>query len=150
VDAWAAVNMAKTYTLGQLGAFVDTGVLSSGTISLAIPDNSATGASSTIPVSSGPTVVEAVQISVTATHTFTGDLAIELISPQGTRSVLKTGDDGFFNSQNLSGMVLLSNAFYGENPAGSWTLKVVDVNTGAGGKGAAGTLTNWTLRIYGH
>jgi len=148
VDASAAVNMAKTYTLGQLGTFVDTGVLSSGAISQAIPDNSITGTSSTINVSSGPTFVEAVQISVTATHTFTGDLAIELTAPSGavkTRSVLKTGDDGFANSQNLSGMVLVSNAFYGENPTGNWTLKVVDV-----APADTGTLTGWTLRIYGH
>jgi len=30
VNASAAVNMAKTYTAGQFGAFVDTGVVSSG------------------------------------------------------------------------------------------------------------------------
>jgi subtilisin-like proprotein convertase family protein len=147
VDAGAAVAMAKTYTAGAFGALGDTGVLSSGALSQAIPDNSTTGTSSSINVSTGMTFTEAVQISVTATHPFTGNLAIELTSPppQGTRSVLKTGDDGFFNSPNLSGMVLLSNAFYGENPAGSWTLKVVDVRSGN-----AGTLTGWTLRIYGH
>jgi hypothetical protein len=145
VDANAAVVMAKTYTLGQLGTFVDTGTLSSGALSQAIPDHSITGASSAINVTTGITFTEAVQISVTATHTFTGDLAIELTSPKGTRSVLKTGDDGFFNSQNLIGMVLVSNALYGENPAGTWTLKVVDV-----AQGDTGTLTGWTLRIYGH
>jgi subtilisin-like proprotein convertase family protein len=155
VDAGAAVTMAKTYTAGAFGALGDTGVLSSGTLAQAIPDNSITGTSSTISVSTGMTFTEAVQISVTATHPFTGDLAIELTGPAGTvktRSVLKTGDDGFFNSQNLGsatgGMVLLSNAFYGENPAGSWTLKVVDVHAGPGV--VVGTLTNWTLRIYGH
>lgn len=145
VDADAAVSMAKTYTPGQLGTFTDTGVLSSGTLDKSIPDNSIAGASSSIGVSTGITFTESVQISVTATHAFTGDLAIELTSPKGTRSVLKTGDDGFANSQNLSGMVLVSNAFYGENPAGSWTLKAVDVSAGV-----VGTLTSWTLRIYGH
>src|SRR5262249_38796995 len=133
---------------GAFGALGDTGDLSSGPISQAIPDNSITGTSSTINVTTGMTFTEAVQISVTATHTFTGNLAIELTGPAGavkTRSVLKTGDDGFFNSQNLSGMVLVSNAFYGENPAGTWTLKVVDVRSGN-----VGTLTGWTLRIYGH
>jgi subtilisin-like proprotein convertase family protein len=148
VDAGAAVTMAKTYTAGAFGALGDTGVLSSGALNQAIPDKSVTGASSTINVTTGMTFTEAVQISVTAKHTFTGDLAIELTGPAGTvktRSVLKTGDDGFFNSQDLSGMVLVSNAFYGENPAGPWTLKVVDVATGD-----TGTLTSWTLRIYGH
>jgi subtilisin family serine protease len=146
VDASAAVNKARTYALGQLGTFVDTGFISSATLSVAIPDDSVTGATSTLTVPSTPVqFVEAVQISVTATHPFTGDLGIELISPLSTRSVLKNIRDGFANSADLNGMVLLSNAFYGENPAGTWTIKVVD--------GAAldtGTLTNWKIRVFGH
>ena len=145
VNASAAVNMARTYTAGQFGAFVDTGVISSGTLNLSIPDNSINGAGSAINVP-GTVVhtVEALQISVTATHPFTGDLAIELRSPSGTRSVLKTGDDGF-GGPDLNGMVLLSNAFYGENPAGNWTIKVVDI-----APGNVGTLTSWTIRVFGH
>jgi subtilisin family serine protease len=145
VNASAAVNMARTYTAGQFGAFVDTGVISSGTLNLSIPDNSINGAGSAISVP-GTVVhtVEALQISVTATHPFTGDLAIDLRSPSGTRSVLKTGDDGF-GGPDLNGMVLLSNAFYGEDPAGNWTIKVVDI-----APGDVGTLTSWTIRIFGH
>jgi len=145
VDASAAVTLAKTFT--PLGPFVDTGVISSGALSIAIPDNSVTGASSPLTVPANPVhVVEAVQISVSATHPATGDLGIELLSPLGTRSVLKNIRDGFAGSTNLSGMMLLSNAFYGENPAGVWTLKVVD---GSGVNTTAGTLTGWTLRVYG-
>jgi subtilisin-like proprotein convertase family protein len=88
---------------------------------------------------------EAVQIRVSATHTFTGDLGIELVSPRGTRSVLKNIRDGFGLDQNLSNMVLLSNAFYGENPTGTWTIKVVD-----GDAQDTGTLDNWAIRVYGH
>jgi len=145
VDASAAVNMARTYNLAQLGTFVNTGLVSSPTLGLSIPDDSVTGASNTINVP-GTTVqtVEAVQISVTATHPFTGDLAIELTSPSLTRSVLKTGDDGF-GGPDLNGMVLLSNAFYGEPAAGNWTIKVVDV-----APGDIGTLTNWKIRVFGH
>jgi subtilisin-like proprotein convertase family protein len=92
-------------------------------------------------------LVEAVQISVTATHPAIGDLGIELVSPLGTRSVLKNIRDGFSGSANLNGMVLLSNAFYGENPAGVWTIKVVD---GSGVNATAGTLTGWSIRVFGH
>jgi subtilisin family serine protease len=145
VNADAAVTMAKGYTAGAFGALVDTGTLSSGPLNLAIPDNSTTGAGSSITVGGSPGFVEAIQISVTAKHTFTGDLAIELTSPKGTRSVLKTGDDGFGGAPNLSGMVLISNAFYGENPAGPWSLKVVDI-----APQDVGSLASWTLRIYGH
>jgi len=148
VNANSAVTMAQGYTAGAFGALADTGTLSSGPLNMPIPDNSTIGAGSSITAGGSPSFVEAVQISVTATHPFTGDLAIELTSPKGTRSVLKTGDDGFGdagNFLNLTGMVLLSNAFYGENPGGSWTLKVVDVSPQD-----MGTLTSWTLRIYGH
>jgi hypothetical protein len=146
VDASAAVNMARNYNLAQLGSFVNTGFISSGAISIAIPDNSVIGATSALSVPANPVhVIEAVQIRVSITHTFTGDLGIELISPAGTRSVLKNIADQFAGDQNLSNMVLLSNAFYGENPAGTWTMKVVD-----GLVGDTGTLTNWAIRVYGH
>ena len=143
VDASAAVNMARnSYTL--LGAFANSFV-SSPAISVAIPDNSVTGASHTLAVPGAPvSVVEAVQISVTATHTWTGDLGIELTSPSGTRSVLKNIRDGFGASVNLNGMVLISNAFYGENAAGNWTIRIVD-----GAVADTGTLTGWTIRVYG-
>jgi len=149
VDASAAVNLARTYPLGQLGTFANTGLISSGAINIAIPDNSVTGsAPSTLTVPTNPVhVIEAVQISVTATHPAIGDLGIELKSPSNTTSVLKNIRDGFAGSANLSGMVLLSNAFYGENPAGVWTIKVVD---GSGVNTTAGTLTGWSIRIYGH
>jgi subtilisin-like proprotein convertase family protein/subtilisin family serine protease len=146
VDASAAVSMARTYTLGQLGTFADTGFIASPTLNVAIPDNSVTGATNTLAVPGTPVqVIEAVQISVTATHTYSGDLGIELISPSGTRSVLKNIRDGFDSSDDLNGMVLLSNAFYGENPAGLWTIKIVD-----GNPGDTGTLTSWRIRVFGH
>ncbi len=149
VDAGAAVNMAKTYAV-NLGTFSDaTFIASAAALGLAIPDNSATGVSATLSVNV-PAVqfVEAVQIRVNITHPFSGDLGIELTSPQGTRSVLKTIRDGFFDSPDLADMVLLSNAFYGENPTGSWTLKVVDGNTHVAPN--TGTLNNWAIRVYGH
>jgi subtilisin-like proprotein convertase family protein len=146
VDASAAVNMAKTYTLGQLGTFTNTGFTSSGPLSLAIPDHSATGVTSTITVVPGTVqVIEAVQVRVSLTHTFLGDLGIEVMSPAGTRSVVKNIEDGYFDADNLTNQVFLSNAFYGENPAGTWTIKVVDALFGD-----TGTLTNWAIRVYGH
>jgi subtilisin-like proprotein convertase family protein len=146
VDASTAVNMARTYTAGQLGTFTNTGFISSGAPSLAIPDHSATGVSSTVSVPAGTVrVVEAVQVRVSLKHPELGDLGIEVISPAGTRSVVKNIEDGYFGSADLSNQIFLSNAFYGENPAGTWTLKVVDalaIDTG--------TLTNWAIRVYGH
>jgi len=90
-------------------------------------------------------VIEAVQIRVSVTHTFDGDLGIELISPSGRRSVLKNPFDGYFSATNLNNQVFLSNAFYGESAAGPWTIKIVD-----GIAGNTGTLTGWAIRVYGH
>ncbi len=145
VDASAAVNMARTYTAGQLGAFVNTGFTSSAALNLAILDNSTAGVTHQLNVPGSVQKVEAVQITVNVTHPSSGDIGIELTSPSNTRSVLKNIRDGFASSPNLDGMVLLSNAYYGENPTGIWTIKVVD---GAAGNG--GTLTGWRIRVYGH
>ena len=146
VNVDAAVAMATSYSPGQLGTLADTGWVSSGTLSLAIPDNAAAGVTSTIAVPPAPKnlVIEAVQIAVTATHPYTGDLGIELTSPAGTKSILLNIKNGF-NGNGLAGMVLASNAFYGENSAGSWIVKVVD-----GDPLGTGTLDGWQIRIYGH
>ena len=149
VNASAAVNMAKTYVSGSLGAFANTGWIRSGTLSLAIADNSTVGASTTLTVSTVGTSgkVEAVQIKVSTANAvsgWAGDLGIELTSPSGTRSILKNIKDGFAGS-SLTGMVLASNAFYGESSAGIWTIKVLD-----GWVGGTQTLTNAQIRVYGH
>ena len=142
VNANAAVAAANAYVPGSLGTFSNTGWISSGTISLAIPDNSVTGASRALTVPAKR--VEAVQIMVSMTHPYTGDLGIELTSPLGTKSILKNIRDGFSNTVNISNMVLETNAFYGEAAAGTWTIKVID-----GAATNAGTLTNWQIRVYG-
>jgi len=148
VDAGAAVSAAKGYTLGQLGAFVNTGFIQSAALNLPIPDQSSVGASSAISVPVNPVhVVEAVQIRVNVAHPVVGELGIELVSPTGTRSVLKNIVDGYSDSVDLINQVFLSNAFYGENPAGAWTIKVVD---GFNADTSTGTLLNWAIRVYGH
>jgi subtilisin family serine protease len=145
IDVSNAVNVARAY-VSALGTFVDSGFISSPALSLPIPDNSVVGASNGLAVAAGTaSVIEAVQIRVNITHTFLGDLSIELTSPSGTRSVLKNVEDGYADAQNFVNQVFLSNAFYGENPVGTWTIKVVD-----GLAGDTGTLTSWAIRVYGH
>jgi len=110
VNVSAAVAMAKTYTSGSLGTFTNTGWISSGALSLTVPDNSVTGVTTTLAVPKvGAGIVEAVQIQVTTTAAkgtaatgcttssdgCTGDIAIELTSPLGTKSILKNIQDGF-------------------------------------------------------
>ncbi len=143
VNVDAAVRMAETYPYGQLGTLTVTPFVSSGTLSLSIPDNWAPGVTSTLAMPTDLSI-EAVQITVSATHQRTGDLGIELVSPSGTRSIL-LNIKNVFNGTSLRQMVLESNAFYGERSAGTWTLRLVD-----GRRDMRGTLTNWQLRVFGH
>jgi hypothetical protein len=144
INIGAAVTAAKAYTAGGLGTFVTGSWVASGSLNTAIPDNSATGISKSLTVSDSR-IIEAVQLKVKVSHTYTGDLSIELTSPSGTKSVLFTPYNGFAGSDNLTEMVLLSNAFYGESSAGNWTIKVVDAMNSYNG-----SLASWNIRIFGH
>lgn len=156
VNAQAAVAMATNFasdpfnwlplpTLTETNPDFTNGSYSSGTISKSIPDKSATGVSDTINISSS-LKVESVQVKVQVTHTFSGDLGVELTSPSGTKSILMNINNSFLldGDQNLN-IVLGSHLFYGETANGNWTLKVID-----GLNGDVGQLTRWDLNILGH
>jgi len=168
INASAAVLMARGYALGSLGVFVNTGWIT-GTLptSVIVPDNSTVGVSIPLVVptmgNGAANIVEAVQIQLatSATGGYPADLGIELISPSGTKSILKNIRDGLsggalavnantkevtYRGGSLSGMVLASNAFYGEKGSGTWTIKVVDGWAGHGNQ----TITDAKIRVYGH
>jgi subtilisin family serine protease len=143
-NAANAVAAAKIYTANSLGS-LDVTSWEASTPNSTIPDNSATGVSDTIATTNNKTI-EAVQIKVNITHPWTGELAIELTSPSGAKSVLFNALNGFGSSDDLTNMVLLSNAFYGENTAGNWTVKIID----AGTNDIGGSLNGWSIRFFGH
>lgn len=122
----------------------DNWIYSSGSISLPIPDNSATGISHQIYVSHNFNI-EAVQLRVTAAHTNLGDIGIELVSPGGTKSIISNINNSLDGLLNFSNNLFLSNAFYGEPSAGLWTIKLLD-----GKSGSTGSLTNWKINIIGN
>ena len=113
---------------------------------LAIPDNNATGVSSQVVVTNGDILV-GVTCSVNITHTWKGDLAVELTSPKGTTVRLhnRTGSstDNIIAHYGVDTAVDGPGAladFNGQLPIGSWTLHVWDA---AGGD--VGTLNSWCL-----
>ncbi|MBS1984941.1 MAG: S8 family serine peptidase [Bdellovibrionales bacterium] len=144
VNVDAAVAMARSYSSGW--SALQTQTADSGTIAATIPDDSAAGVTQTLSLSSNLTI-EAVQVEVTATHPYTGDLGFELVSPSGTKSVILHANNNFENDANLAGFVMLSNAFYGEGSQGTWMLRALDA---APGETGTRTLTNWKLKVYGH
>ncbi|NDW15582.1 S8 family serine peptidase [Alteromonas genovensis] len=163
VDAGKAVSMAKSYneSLGEeiisdwngLGSAIGVDEVA---LSSAIPDNNAQGLTVEVEFADD-IVIEAMQFSfdvfnaemgfgfvttdelgTRAVQTSAGtDLAIEVTSPSGTRSVLLsskqslflpalTPDFAFAPGYILNDSVFLSNAFYGESAQGTWTIRLLD------------------------
>jgi len=148
-DAQAAVAMAKTYSsaLGTMHDLTDGSGnwLYSNSVNLAIADNNVSTPTAVDHIAVTQNyVIEAVEIRVSITHPFIGDLGIELISPAGTKSTLLNTNNAD-TEVNLGDVTLLSNAFYGESSAGNWTIRVLD-----GMSGNSGTLTQWKINIFGH
>lgn len=142
VDVSSAVAMATGYS-SSLGALVNVNAASGLNLDQNIPDNSSTGVQSILTIASDYKI-EAVQISLNLSHTLVGDLGVELTSPSGTTSTLMNINSGILISDIVDD-VLLSNAFYGETSAGSWSLKIIDGKTND-----TGTLNNWSIKVYGH
>ncbi|WP_199436886.1 S8 family peptidase [Vibrio owensii] len=145
----------------------------SNTTEVSVPDASLVGGSSAIAVTDDITV-ESVQVKLTLEHSRLPDLAIELISPSGTRSVLQTPRNGLVGQSldpNVTGyenQLLLSNQFYGEDAKGEWTLRAIDTNgdevfsfiayfnssaiydVPMANNAKPGVIKNWSMRIFGH
>ena len=148
LDVSAATESSKTYTADQFGSFLESGWIGWQSLSDEIPDNSSVGYMKQLSVLgsivNNISVIEAVQLRVSANHSSSGDLGFELVSPSGTKSILLNVTNGFSETDNLNSMVLLSNAFYGESPYGEWAVKVVD-----GSEGISGVLTSAHLKFFG-
>jgi subtilisin-like proprotein convertase family protein/uncharacterized protein YceK len=117
---------------------------------LAIPDNNPAGVSDTMTLALPQATVANVEVYVDITHTWQGDLLLNLTSPEGTTVVLhdRTGssDDNIYGwyPEELTPAGDLG-LFAGEILSGDWTLFVSD-NAGAD----TGTLNEWCLTIeYG-
>ena len=137
-----AMLMATGF-VSPLGTFKESAWVDSGALNLAIPNASAAGLTRTLSVAASYKI-EAVQLRVT-TDDCAGDIGLELTSPSGTKSILMN-----INSRIRDGAIqnhiFLSNAFYGEQSSGIWTLKVVDGHSAC----ASPHLTNWKLKIFGY
>jgi subtilisin-like proprotein convertase family protein len=151
VNAEEAVEMALTYNSSLLGTYVETkssaGVwfYDSGTlIGKTIPDQSSSGIDDSIWVGHNY-IIESVQISLTSDHPWPGDLAIHLVSPSGTESRLLTINNNIYSSPLDSDFIMLSNAFYGEESEGYWTIRIFDGDSVMG----TGDLQNWKIKING-
>lgn len=172
VNVSEAVKLAQSYA-EDLGEYIVSEWQTSEVLAKAIPDANVNGVGDTQVVTED-LVIEAVQIELTADHLRLPDLAVELISPAGTKSVLMTPYNGLvyqgvMDKTNPEDFVtgfdatpMLSNAFYGESSKGEWTIKLIDVNSGSYRfikydqgyisipNEADGKLKGWSIRFHGH
>jgi len=143
------VNAAAAVAAAAPGAWVNapaetTPLSVSESASVTVPDNTAAGItrSRTVTAPAGFRA-EHVELTVSATHSYRGDLHFVLTSPSGTvsdfaRRELDHGD-------HLNNWLFTSVAHLGENPAGAWTLRVSDEEASD-----VGQLTGWSLTIHGY
>ena len=151
VDAKAAVDLAEEWT--NLPALIETDPVEA-TPNLAIPDagTGGPGARRRSSVTGGTEVefVEFVEINTDFDARAFRDLQMELVSPSNAVSVLSVPypvSDPDAPRFGLRESFRFGSARHlGENPAGTWTLRMSDHVRG----GAAGTLRSWNLKIYGH
>jgi len=105
--------------------------------SYAIPDNSSAGISSAISATrTGDSGT--VSVTVDISHTYIGDLQVELHSPSGQVAILHDNAGGSANDINKTYTVDMT----GVDSSGLWTLKAVD-----SASRDTGTINSWTLNF---
>jgi extracellular elastinolytic metalloproteinase len=111
---------------------------------LAIPDANPAGVRSTIAIA-GAGTVGSIKVGLNLSHTFIGDLKVELVSPTGRRAVLHDRKGGgnndivsTFDSSTSPGLAALA----GEPVAGQWALEVRDLEAAD-----VGRLNRWSIEL---
>ena len=103
------------------------------TPALAIPDGQTV---QDVMAVSGQGTVSTISASVNITHTWIGDLKVELVSPNGTASVLHDNTGGSDNDITET----YAPNFVGVSISGNWTLRINDTTSPD-----PGVLNSWTL-----
>ncbi|MGI9303409.1 MAG: proprotein convertase P-domain-containing protein, partial [Gammaproteobacteria bacterium] len=114
------------------------------TPAMKIPDNEVAGISSAIAVSQAG-VAKGIKVAVDITHTYVGDLRVELVCPSGKQALLHTRAGGSSDNliktyDSLSATTLA--ALMGESVEGNWVLRVTDLAGLDTGK-----LNRWSLEL---
>ncbi len=117
-DAWAGIAVgARSTGGGGTGTSFENGTV------VAIPDNGAAVSSSIAVTGRTGNAPSNLQVSVDITHTFRGDLAVNLVGPSGTTYLLKA-----FSSSDSADNVVATYTVNAstETANGTWQLRVQD------------------------
>jgi subtilisin-like proprotein convertase family protein len=137
VDARAAVRLAETWldTSTSANEAVVSGQYSGRTSLVDV------GASEFKITLDAGVDIETVTIDFDGWHGRVSDLTIQVISPAGTVSTILSGKNG---DSALNDWRMTSNAFLGEDSAGTWTVRISDAKTGM-----PGLVDSLTLKAFG-
>ncbi len=121
IDADGLTQLATQYTGVTALETESTGTI---IVNASIPEFNLTGISRTFNLASD-TPLEEVLVTLDISHTWRGDIEAFLISPSGyeSRLMVRSGTDFFADID----WTFTTNAFWGEDPEGTWTLMVRDV-----------------------
>ncbi len=150
VNATAAVEMAKTWKSVGTFSSLKTCTRSSNGAAALIPDNSAVLGSSVSLAECDISQIEYVEVSVDITHEYSGDLTIDLFSPNGAISNLasprlcgkadrSTNTCGEYKNWQFGSVRHLD-----ESSRGTWQLFVKDSRAGK-----SGVFNQWKMTVYG-
>ncbi|KDR67664.1 hypothetical protein GALMADRAFT_283420 [Galerina marginata CBS 339.88] len=89
--------------------------------------------------------LEHIDVRVWINHSRRGDVKIEIVSPNGIRSVLAAGRKNDESTSGFPGWRLNTIKHWGENPIGDWILKVTDMND----PNHNGTFLGWNMALWG-
>lgn len=112
---------------------------------LKIPDDDLVGVSSAIEIDQ-PGTAKQVKVTIDITHTYIGDLRVELVSPTGRTAVLQSrlggGQDNLVSTHDSTTPSSALTPLVGQPLQGKWVLRVADL----AGKDI-GTLNKWSLEL---
>ena len=110
-----------------------------------IPDNTASGITHSLTLDTEIDFIEFVEVEVSIDHLNWRELKIEMVSPSGATSLLAVSNSTA-TDVSLSDKFRFGSAKHlGEDPNGTWMLKVVDEESGN-----SGTFEDWSITVYGH
>jgi subtilisin-like proprotein convertase family protein len=144
VDANVAVNLALAWTEQSTSANL---LETTAQQTAAFKVNAGTTAASRLQFTTNERI-QHVQVTLNDTGLLAAYTKLILVSPDGTQSVLinqtgmVSGTDET-GGLDLTGNTITSNAFWGENAQGTWTLEAQNLN------GTVATVSNWSLTVWG-
>lgn len=148
INVAEAVTLAKNYNI-NLAEYVEKDWIKSSqeVNNVVVKAGNVKGYESAITIAKDNSlIIENVQIRASIDSKYIGDVAIELVSPSGTKSIIWNAANAFSKNGNIVDMQIQSNAFYGENSSGDWKIRII--NTGL--HKADATFKGWRIKISGH